>query len=150
ELVQTIALRGPAGRLDHLALDPKHSRLFVANLANNSLDVVDLKAGRLLRQIPGQKKIQGIAYDLDLDRIFVGNGDDGVCNAFDARSYALFNSLKLPGANNVRYARRTRQVYVSHAEKSLTAFDAKTFEVTATIRLPASPKAFQLDPSRPR
>ena len=150
ELVQTIALGGSPGRLDHLALDAQHSRLFVANLGNNSLDVVDLKAGKLRKQVPDQNKIQGIAYDPDLDRIFVGNGGDGVCNALDGRSYKLLHTIKLPGANNVRYDRRTRQVYVGHAENSLTAFDAKTFDVRATIKLPAAPKAFQIDPTRPR
>jgi DNA-binding beta-propeller fold protein YncE len=150
ELVQKIALGGPAGRLDHLALDTKNARLFVANLSNKSLDVVDLRAGKLVKQVTGQNKIQGIAYDPDLDRIFVGNGGDGVCNALDGRSYELLHTIKLPAANNVRYDRRTRQVYVGHAENSLTAFDAKTFKVRATIKLPAPPKAFQLDPTRPR
>src|SRR5881227_1949681 len=74
ELVQTIPLKGAAGRLDHLALDAGGNRLFIANLSNNSLDVVDLKAGKLVKQVPRQKKIQGIAYAADLDRIYVGNG----------------------------------------------------------------------------
>src|SRR5262245_45709346 len=88
ELVQTIPLKGAAGRLDHLALDAKGGgRLFIANLSNNSLDVVDLKAGKLVKQVPGQRKIQGVAYSPDVNRIFVGNGQDGVCNAFDGNSY---------------------------------------------------------------
>src|SRR5689334_14481732 len=69
-LIQTIPLKGVAGRLDHMAVDNRHGRLFVANLSNNSLDVVDLRAGKLIKQIPEQKKIQGIAYVPDLDRIF--------------------------------------------------------------------------------
>src|SRR5207253_444957 len=67
ELVQTIPLQGKPGRLDHLALDAKGQRLFVANLSNASLDVVDLRAGKLLKQIPGQRKIQGVAYAPGLD-----------------------------------------------------------------------------------
>src|SRR5207248_4918821 len=78
KLVQTIPLDGAAGRLDHMALHSKGERLFVANLSNNSLDVVDLKAGMLIKQIPDQKKIQGVAYAPDLDRIFVGNGEADV------------------------------------------------------------------------
>jgi hypothetical protein len=35
-----------------LAIDRVHGRLFVANLSNNSLDVVGLKAGKLLKQTP--------------------------------------------------------------------------------------------------
>src|SRR5437870_2914842 len=49
--VQTIPLPGPAGRLDHLALDAVHHRLFVANMPNSSLDVVDLEKGKRTAQV---------------------------------------------------------------------------------------------------
>jgi DNA-binding beta-propeller fold protein YncE len=150
ELLQTIPLKGAAGRLDHLAIDSKHARLFVANLSNNSLDVVDLKAGKLLKQISDQKKIQGIAYAPDLDRIYVGNGTGGACNVFDGKEYKLLKSIKLPGADNVRYVARRRLVYVGHAEKALSAIDANTYEVKAEIKLPGRPEGFQLETKRPR
>src|SRR5262249_49799505 len=150
ELIQTISLKGASGRLDHAAIDSKHGRLFVANLSSNSLDVVDLKAGKLLKQIPGQRKIQGIAYAADLDRIYVGNGVGGECNVFDGRDYKLLKSIKLPGADNVRYLASRRLVYVGHAEKALSVIDARTFEVKATIKLPGRPEGFQLETKRPR
>jgi YVTN family beta-propeller protein len=150
ELIQTIPLKGGAGRFDHLALDAKGRRLFIANLSNNSLDVVDLADGKLARQIPDQKKIQGVAYVADLDRIFVGNGKDGVCNVFDGKTYALVHSIKLDDADNVRYDPRTSSVYVTHAEDALSAIDPKTLQVKATIKLPGAPEAFQIDPSAPR
>jgi DNA-binding beta-propeller fold protein YncE len=150
ELLQTIRLKGAAGRLDHAAIDSKHARLFVANLSNNSLDIVDLKAGKLIKQIPDQKKIQGIAYAPDLDRIYVGNGTGGECNVFDGKDYKLLKSIKLPGADNVRYLARRRLVYVGHAEKTLSAIDARTFEVKAEIKLPGRPEGFQLDTKQPR
>jgi DNA-binding beta-propeller fold protein YncE len=148
ELVQTIPLKGVEGRLDHLAIDAKGKRLFVANLSNNSLDVVDLDAGKLVKQVPKQKKIQGIAYVPDLDRIFVGNGDDGVCNVFDGRTYELVKSLEFAGADNVRFDPRTNQVYVGHT-KFLSAIDAKSLKVKE-IKLPGAGKAFQLHPSKAR
>src|SRR5207302_7872837 len=87
ELVQTIVLKGKAGKLDHLALDARRDRLFLANTANGTLDVIDLKAGALLKQIPGQSGIQGVAYAPDLDRVFVGLGTGGYCKAFDGADY---------------------------------------------------------------
>jgi len=150
ELLQTIPLKGAAGRLDHVAIDRAHARLFVANLSNNSLDVVDLKAGKLIKQIPDQKKIQGIAYAPDLDRIYVGNGTGGECNVFDGKDYKLLKSIKLPGADNVRYLARRRLVYVGHAEKALSAIDAQTYEVKAEIKLPGRPEGFQLETKQSR
>jgi DNA-binding beta-propeller fold protein YncE len=150
ELVQTIPLKGAAGRLDHQAIDTKHARLFIANLSNDSLEVVDLKAGKLIKQIPGQRKIQGIAYAHDLDRIFVGNGAGGECNVFDGKDYKLLKSIKLPDADNVRYLPRRCLVYVGHAENALSVIDARTLRVKATIKLPGGPEAFQLETRRPR
>src|SRR5438874_13325688 len=85
----------------------------------NSLDVVDLKAGKLVKQVPGQKKIQGVAYAPDLDRIFVGNGGDGACRVFDGKDYALVKSIPVPDADNVRYRADTHTVYVA-GEDGLT------------------------------
>jgi DNA-binding beta-propeller fold protein YncE len=149
-LVQTIPLKGVAGRVDHMAVDNKHGRLFVANLSNNSLDIVDLKAGKLIKQIPDQKKLQGIAYVPEVDRIFVGNGISGECNVFDGKDYSLLKSIKLPDADNVRYNPHTGLIYVEHAEQTLSAFDAKTYERKATMKLPGRPQAFQLESKRPR
>jgi DNA-binding beta-propeller fold protein YncE len=150
KLLQTIDLKGEPGRLDHMAIDREHSRLFVANLSNNSLDVVDLKAGKLVKQIPDQKKIQGIAYAPDLDRIFVGNGISGNCNVFDGKDYKFLKSIPLPDADNVRYNPKTHLVYAEHAEQSLSVIDARTYETKTTIKLPGRPQAFQLESSRAR
>jgi DNA-binding beta-propeller fold protein YncE len=151
ELVRKIALHGPAGkRLDHLALDAKGDRLFVANMANASFDVIDLKAGKLLKSVPDRRGVQGVAHVPDACRVFVGVGEDGVCNVFDDEEYKLEKGIKLPDADNVRYDPRTKRVYVAHAEKSLAVIDPKTLEVKAEIKLPGQPEAFQLEAGRPR
>jgi DNA-binding beta-propeller fold protein YncE len=151
ERVQTIALKGPVGGMDHLALDAKRGRLFVANTTNNSVDIVELKAGKLLKQIPGQGRSRGITYAPDLDRIFVGNGAGGVCNVFDGESYELIKSLPLgDDADNVRYNPRTGRAYVVHADKELVVFDARSFALRDPIALPKSLGAFQLEATRPR
>jgi DNA-binding beta-propeller fold protein YncE len=149
ELRQTVQLESGTGRYDHLALDDTHGRLLIANLSNNSLDIVDLKAGKLVKQVPGQKKIQGVAYAADLDRIFVGCGGDGACRVFDGRDYALVKSIPVPDADNVRYRPDTHTVFVTGAD-GLTVIDAKAMTVTATVKLPGPPEAPQLDPGRDR
>src|SRR6516162_9485699 len=151
ERVQTIALRGPVGGMDHLAVDAKRGRLFVANTVNNSLDVVDLKAGKLLKQIPGQGRIRGIAYSREADRVFVGNGTGGVCNAFDGENYDLIKSVPLGvDADNVRYNPRTRRIYVVHADTELSVIDAEDYTLRSPIALPQSLGAFQLEAGRAR
>jgi DNA-binding beta-propeller fold protein YncE len=145
ELVQTIPLKGKPGRLDHMALDAKGARLFIANLSNDSFDVVDLKGGKLVQQIPEQHYVQGVAFSPELNRIFVGNGKDGVCNVFDGQSYKLLASIKLPGSDNVRYDPRTQRVYVSQDNQTLSVLDAKSMQLKKTINLPGAPEGFQVD-----
>jgi DNA-binding beta-propeller fold protein YncE len=144
ELVQTIVLKGKAGKLDHLALDAKRDRLFLANTVNGTLDVVDLKAGKLLKQVAGQSGIQGVAYAADLDRVFVGLGTGGYCNVFDGTNYRPLKTVKFPDdADNVRYDPARGVVYVAHAEKALGVVDAKTFAIKADITLPGAAEGLQ-------
>jgi hypothetical protein len=151
ERVQTIALKGPVGGMDHLAVDAKRGRLFVANTVNDSLDVVDLKAGKLLKQVPGQGRIRGVDYSPEADRVFVGNGTGGVCNTFDGENYDLIKSVPLGvDADNVRYNPRTRRLYVVHADTELSVIDAKDYSLRSPIALPKSLGAFRLESGRPR
>src|SRR5258708_36967287 len=45
-LVQKIPLTNVKGRIDHMEVDVKGKRLFVAGLENGTLEVVDLKDGK--------------------------------------------------------------------------------------------------------
>jgi hypothetical protein len=142
-LEQTIPLQGVAGKLDHLAVDREGERLFVANKPNNTLDIVDLKAGKLIKQIPGQGKVSGVAYAADLDMIFVGNGA-GFCNGFDGKDYSEEFSTPAPNADNVHYHSGNKMVYVGQDE-IMSVLDAKTGERRAEIKLPGAVHGFRID-----
>jgi len=58
-LVQTIPMPNVKERIDHMDVDVKGKRLFVAGLENSSLEVIDLAAGKWSKSIPGFKKTQG-------------------------------------------------------------------------------------------
>jgi outer membrane protein assembly factor BamB len=142
-LQKTIPLKGVAGKLDHLAVDSRGERLFVANKPNNTLDIVDLKTGTLIKQIPDQVKVSGVAYAAEPDTIYVGNGA-GVCNAFDGKDYRQIFSTKAPGADNVHYHSGRKMVYVGHGEV-LSELDAHTGEIKGSINLPGSVHGFKID-----
>ena len=143
ELVRKIPLKGVDGKLDHLTVDAKGMRLFVANKPNNTLDVVDLKKGSLIKQIADQGKVSGVAYAADLDMVYVGNGA-GVCNGFACKDYSCAFSTKMTGADNVKYHSGTKMVYVAHGE-NMSILDAKTGEVKGDIKLPGSSHGFSID-----
>ena len=54
-LESKVPLGNVRGRIDHLAVDLGRKRLFVAELGNGSVGVVDLAAGKLLRRELGRE-----------------------------------------------------------------------------------------------
>ena len=50
-LVQSIPLPNVTGRIDHLGVDKKGERLFVAELGNNSVDIIDLSGGKRISSV---------------------------------------------------------------------------------------------------
>jgi hypothetical protein len=81
-LERAIPMSNVKGRIDHMDMDVKGKRLFVAGLESGSLEVVDLAAGVWSKRIPGFKKTQGVAYIPSLNKLFVASGDDGMLRVF--------------------------------------------------------------------
>ena len=79
-----IPLGDVSGRIDHMAIDPKRQRLFVAELGNNTVGVVDLKERKVVHVITGLKEPQGVAYVPSSDMIYVANAGDGSVRIFRA------------------------------------------------------------------
>jgi DNA-binding beta-propeller fold protein YncE len=153
EFVKALQSKGKAGNLDHIAIDQKGERLFLANKANDTLDVFDLKAGKLVYQKASQTAIQGVAFAPESNLIFVGLGTNGYCNIIDGSNekYPIKKTINLKDdADNVRYNPKTNLVYVAHAENALGVIDAKTFALKTDIKLSATAESFVLEAKRPR
>ena len=52
-------------------------RLFVADLGNDSVGIVDLESRKVIRTIGGLKEPQGVGYVPSTDTLFVTNAGDG-------------------------------------------------------------------------
>src|SRR5438094_1539908 len=151
KLSQTIPLPGVEGRIDHMSVDVKGQRLFVAALGNNTVEVVDLAQGKRSRSITGLKEPQGIVYIPTLDQVVVANGADGTVRTFDARSFTTISSLDLgDDADNVRYDSTVGRLVVGYGDGALGIIDLKTHKVINSIKLSGHPESFQLEKSRPR
>jgi YVTN family beta-propeller protein len=66
-----IVLGDVKGRIDHMAFDPARNRLFIAELENNSLGVVDLNERKVVHRITGLTEPQGVAYEPVTDTLYV-------------------------------------------------------------------------------
>src|SRR6202162_6125480 len=154
-LVQTIPMPNVKGRIDHMDVDVKGQRLFVAGLENGSLEVIDLAASKWAKSIPGFKKTQGVAYIPSLNNVFVASGDDGMLRVFRGDTLELLDSIKLElGPNRVTYDPRTKILYVGYGGKDagkdygmVGIIDAKTDKSLGDIKVEAHPAERLLDKS---
>ena len=150
-LVQTIPLTNVEGRIDHMAMDLKGQRLFVAALGNNTVEVLNLRAGNRIRSITGLHEPQGVGFIAEFNRIFVANGKSGACDVFDGSSFQLIKSVTFSDdADNVRYDAKARRVYVGYGSGGLGIIDAATGDQLGEIKLEGHPESFQLEKSGPR
>src|SRR6266550_2161144 len=136
-LEKTIELPEVQGRIDHLSVDVKGQRLFVSALGNNTVEVIDLKAGKRIKTIAGLQEPQGVLYVPTIDRLYVANAKDGSVRTFDGSSYAPLKTLDYgDDADNLRYDPDHQRVYVGYGSGALAEIDAANNK-TGDIKLDA-------------
>jgi DNA-binding beta-propeller fold protein YncE len=150
-LVQSIELPGVEGRIDHLSIDVAGGRLYVAALGNNSVEVVDLTTGIRLRSLGGFHEPQGIQVLPDQKAIVVANGQSGTLQLIDDATFHTATTVPLSeDADNVRYERTSKRLYVGHGNGTLAVLDATNWHVLGAIPLAGHPESFQLESAGPR
>ena len=144
--VQAIPLPSVEGRIDHLAADLKGQRLFVAALGNNTVEVIDLKAGNRVQTIAGLREPQGVGFIPESNKLYVANAKGGACDIFDGTSFKRIKSVKFSDdADNVRYDAAARRVYVGYGDGALGVIDAASGERIGDVKLDGHPESFQLE-----
>jgi DNA-binding beta-propeller fold protein YncE len=145
-LEMKIPLGDVKGRIDHLAVDVAHRRLFVAELGNNTVGVVDIDGRRVVRRIEGFDEPQGVAYLAETETLYVANGGNGDLRAFRGAQLEPVGKLALEDdADNIRIDRDDARVYVGAGGGNLTIVDAAAFKKVGGIHLKGHPESFQLD-----
>jgi hypothetical protein len=150
-LERTIALHDVRGRIDHMAIDLARKRLLVAELGNDTVDVIDVAAGVVAHRIAGLREPQGVGYAEHADVILVANAKDGSVRLFNAADFSPAGSIALgDDADNVRIDPRNGLAVVGYGDGGLAIIDPSSHAKIADIRLPAHPEAFQIDPQTGR
>ena len=142
-----IALGDIKGRIDHLAIDLNRQRLYVAELGNDTVGVIDLQQRKVINRLAGLKEPQGIAYEPSTDTVYVANGGDGSARLYKGADLRPVTRLALgDDADNIRVDRDTHYVWVGYGRGALAAIDPVSTRTVAEIPLRGHPESFQLDP----
>ena len=146
--LEKIPLGGVAGRIDHMAIDLARNRLFVAELGNNSVGVVDLTSRKVVHRIAGLKEPQGVAYAQATDTLYVATRGDGSLRIFRGQNYTPVARVELDSdADNVRIDASAGQVIVGYGDGALAVIDMANHRKIGSMPLKGHPESFQLDPS---
>src|SRR5882672_10732520 len=113
KLVQSIPLPDIDGRIDHFSIDVKGRRAFLAALAKNTIEVVDLRAGRVVRTLADFAKPQGVLFVPEFNKLFIASGADGSVKTLDGTTLAVIQTAGVSlGADAIGYDPRSKEIYV--------------------------------------
>jgi DNA-binding beta-propeller fold protein YncE len=147
QLEAKIALGNVHGRIDHMGVDLKRQRLFVAELGNGSLGVVDLANRKLLQTIAGLKEPQGVGYEPSTDMLYVANAGDGSVRLFEGNEYKPAGQIELGSdADNIRVDTAANRIFIGYGSGALAIIDPATRSKVGDIPVKAHPEGFQIDP----
>lgn len=145
-----IALGAVRGRIDHLAIDSGRERLFIAELGNGSVAVVDLRAQTIVRRLMGFHEPQGVAYSAAADTLYVANAGDGSVRVLRGKDLSAVRTVRLgDDADNIRIDAAAHRVYVGYGGGAIAVIDSSTGRRLPDIGLKGHPESFQLAPESP-
>jgi YVTN family beta-propeller protein len=146
QLETKIPLGNVDGRIDHLAFDAKRGHLFIAELGNNTVGVVDPARRAVVHRITGLSEPQGVAYLEAQDTIYVANGGDGAVHLYRGNDFTERWRIALGSdADNIRFDTKDARLLVGHGSGALSVIDPSTSKPVASYTLEAHPESFQID-----
>jgi len=146
QLEAKVLLGDVRGRIDHLAVDLKRQRLFVAELGNDTIGVIDLANRNFIRRITGLNEPQGVAYEPSSDALLVANARDGSVRLFDGSGYETGQIALGSDADNIRIDPAAKQAIVGYGEGGLAFLDPTNKRKIRNLSLISHPESFQIAP----
>ena len=146
---RAITLPGVKGRIDHIAIDLRRQKVFIAALGNNSVEAVDLQKGAVVFSIKDIGEPQGIVFIPD-STICVSSGESGECIFFNSNTFARLTTVKIGSdADNLRYDSTQNVVYGGYGNGGIAVIDAVNFNLLSAVTLHGHPEAFQFENQHP-
>jgi hypothetical protein len=92
-----------------------------------------------------------VLYLEEFKCLVVSNGGDGKVQFFSSESLKLNHTLDLrENADNLRYDPVAKNIFVGYGSGALAIVNAKNGQLITSVRLPAHPESFELEPSGTR
>jgi DNA-binding beta-propeller fold protein YncE len=118
DVTKTMHIGGEGG-WDYVTADPPNHRLFVTRSTHTQ--VIDADSGKVLGDIPGQKRSHGVAIVPAVNRGFITDGGgDGAIVIFDLKTYAVIATIPtMPDSDGIIYDSGTDTVLAVSGDKGM-------------------------------
>jgi YVTN family beta-propeller protein len=132
--------------IDLLALDSAAGRLYVPHGSANTLEIIDVKSGKIIGAVPNLPGIKATALSSDPSIVFTANGSDGSVSVVDVKTLKVLDNIPMgTGADAIDYEPVHGLVIVSINGDSLGFIDEKTRKKTGELKLPGTPELMAID-----
>ena len=142
-LLHTITLPHVQGGFNHMSVDPGQQRLFAAAPANGTIEVVDLKTGKALRSMEGERPA-AVRFAPEFNQLYATRGQS--VYIYDGKSLAQAAKVSLGSSlDELQYDPVARQLFVGIMEGDKTAIAILSVpdgRRLGEIKLPGKPQAF--------
>src|SRR3954453_6222731 len=120
KLEAKIPIGNVSGRIDHMAVDLARQRLFIAELGNNTVGIVDLNSRNVIRTMTGLKEPQGVAYLPSTDTLYIASGGGGSVRQFRGGEISAAGQISLgDDADNIRLDIAANRIVVGYGSGAL-------------------------------
>ncbi len=141
--IELPASRGEGG-FDHAAVHAPTGHLYVAHTANESVDIVDTKAGRYLRSIAGLKGVAGVLVSEERNLVFTSNRAEDTVSVFEEGDDARAVKVKVGvHPNGLAFAPGHRLLLAANVgdpkipnSTTVSMVDTEAKEVVAALPVP--------------
>jgi DNA-binding beta-propeller fold protein YncE len=131
-VIKRISISGDTG-WDYITADSEGRRLYVPH--GIEVVVLDLDSGAIVGKVAGLKGVHGVAIAREFGRGFISATDPGSVTAFDLKTLAVIEKLRVgDDPNGIIYDSRTQRVFsADRGSRRVTAIDAKTGKIAGAI-----------------
>jgi DNA-binding beta-propeller fold protein YncE len=147
--VATIDLPGPKGeRFDYLTMDQEDHYLLSGHLGPGILYVIDVRANKLVKAIPGVPGITGLEYVPGLKKVYTSNWGENKIGVVDLSRMQVVKRLPTGDKpNGSTYAEPFGKIYVSDTNAKQEAIvDVRKDAIIKTLNFDSETGTPQYDP----
>jgi hypothetical protein len=141
--LHTIALPKVQGGFNHMSVDPGQQRLFAAAPTNGTIEIVDLKTGKALRSMAGERPA-AVRFAPEFNQLYATRGQS--VYVYDGKTLDQVAKVNLESSlDELQYDPRARQLYVGVMAADQTAIAILSIpdgKPLGAIKLPGKPQGF--------